>query len=260
MCTVTWSIQEDSYLLYFNRDERRSRGKALPPQAVAASGSALAYLAPVDRDAGGTWLAVNGAGITVGLLNLYQAQRLLPESQVADARRSRGELVRGLAGQPQLADVEKTLKGLPLGDFLPFTLFALALGHPLHAWAWDGHHLREIPDPRPPLVSSGVDVEGATLARTRLWQELGGAAPRAAEHEAFHRSHQPERGRLSPCMHRDDAATVSLTAVTVTPQAVAMAYADGPPCEADLAAPLSLAVCWPWPTRDQDPASGGGAA
>ena len=42
--------------------------------------------------------------------------------------------------------------------------------------------------------------------------------------------HEPVRGPLSVCMHRDGAGTVSRTLVEVTPEAAAMRYLAGPPC------------------------------
>lgn len=240
MCTVTWSCRADGYRLFFNRDERVTRGRALPPQPVAGTAGNAAYLAPADADAGGTWLAVDAAGLTVGLLNLYQAEQRAAAALAGKPRRSRGELVRSLAGLRRVEEVARALASAPLGELMPFTLFAIAAGEALRAWDWDGETLRERPEPAAPLVSSGVDVAGATRARTALWQELAGETPDAAGHLAFHVSHRPERGRLSPCMHRDDARTVSLTAVEVGAGEVWMAYADGSPCENALGEPLRL--------------------
>ena len=66
-----------------------------------------------------------------------------------------------------------------------------------------------------------------------------GEAPEVADFLFFHRSHRPERGAHSPCMHRDDARTVSLTGVRVTASAISMTYADGPPCSTELSPPLT---------------------
>lgn len=48
---------------------------------------------------------------------------------------------------------------------------------------------------------------------------------------AFHRSHVPQAGYLSVCMHRDDANTVSFTHLKVTTDVMEMVYVDGSPCE-----------------------------
>ena len=66
MCTVSWLPEPGGFTLCFNRDERRTRGAALPPESRRAGGRA--FLAPYDSDHGGTWLAVNDAGLALGLL------------------------------------------------------------------------------------------------------------------------------------------------------------------------------------------------
>ncbi len=70
MCTVSWLFSGDSgYDVFFNRDESRERKPALRPE-IRESG-AVRFVAPTDGDFGGTWLAVNERGVTVGVLNRY---------------------------------------------------------------------------------------------------------------------------------------------------------------------------------------------
>ena len=57
------------YHLFFNCDELRTRGPALPPRMHEARG--LRFLAPIDTDAGGSWLGVNELGLSIGLVNYY---------------------------------------------------------------------------------------------------------------------------------------------------------------------------------------------
>lgn len=247
MCTLTWSPRPGGYLLAFNRDERRSRLPALAPSLVAAGTDGRAYLAPSDADAGGTWLTVNSAGLTVGVLNFYQAEAALVAGVRPAQPRSRGLLVRELAGHADGAAVASALGRRDLASYLPFTLFAVDAAGDLRCWQWDGASLRELLAPTPPLVSSGVDVAGATAARGALWREMAGE-PRQRDldalrdlHLGFHASHRPQRGSLSPCMHREDASTVSLTLVEVGEERVAMRYSAGPPCTAPLGPRLELA-------------------
>src|SRR5436305_622975 len=56
----------------------------------------------------------------------------------------------------------------------------------------------------------------------------------------LHRSHLPERGPFSICMHRTNAATVSYTEVTVENRNVTMRYKPGPPCLASPTVTKSL--------------------
>jgi nitrite reductase/ring-hydroxylating ferredoxin subunit len=46
-------------------------------------------------------------------------------------------------------------------------------------------------------------------------------------------SHEPERGALSICMHREAAATVSRTIVFCDSSEARFDYHDGAPCDAD---------------------------
>ncbi|MDT8321298.1 MAG: NRDE family protein [Xanthomonadales bacterium] len=72
MCTLSWKPQAGGYVLRFNRDERRERSPAAPPAALQRGG--MRFLAPRDGAAGGSWLLVNAAGLSIGLLNHYAAQ------------------------------------------------------------------------------------------------------------------------------------------------------------------------------------------
>ena len=58
--------------------------------------------------------------------------------------------------------------------------------------------------------------------------------------DAFHRSHWPDRGPYSPCMHREDAVTVSYTRIRVDVDAVELTYVDGSPCKGAAGEPLRL--------------------
>jgi hypothetical protein len=94
------------------------------------------------------------------------------------------------------------------------------------------------------FVSSGFDQEGAERERGRQWRSLleslrgGGAEAIAPRVVAWLASHEPERGALSVCMHRREAATVSRTIVTVSEGAASLAYHDGSPCDASAAESL----------------------
>jgi phosphate starvation-inducible protein PhoH len=57
---------------------------------------------------------------------------------------------------------------------------------------------------------------------------------------ALHRSHLPERGELSICMHRREAHTVSLSHVRVNDDDVSIDYFAGSPCETTESATTKL--------------------
>ena len=228
MCTVSWFHTEDGYELFFNRDELRTRSRALPPRELN-SASGVALLAPTDADAGGTWFATNAAGLTVALLNRYQDSA---DPTTADSRRSRGLLVKDLAGVSNSQQIVERLRADPVEIYAPFTLLVVTPNDPGTSIFWDGRRLSEPRLAVAPLASSGHDPIGVPSARKKLWTRLPAIDREACL--AFHRSHAPTRGAESPCMHRPDARTVSLTHVVVDDQNISMAYADGPPCGAEL--------------------------
>ena len=234
MCTVSWRQDSAGYELFFNRDELRSRQTALPPRRIERDG--LEVLSPVDADAGGSWLTVNTHGVTIALLNRYGIKT--PASRFTSVR-SRGQLVLDLSSAKSQSDALERLYALELTDYRPFTLLVLEIDREPVMTASDGHQLEVPSKPVAPLVSSSHDTAAATQARIDLWRrtvDLQDSSTLAA----FHRSHWPERGAASPCMHRQDARTVSSTHLTVTADTISMAYADGPPCTTAYGAPLVL--------------------
>src|SRR6266702_5567457 len=66
MCTLTFIPTEDGYLVAMNRDELRSRPPALLPDVFEKHGVEMTY--PRERS-GGTWIACNGHGNLLALLN-----------------------------------------------------------------------------------------------------------------------------------------------------------------------------------------------
>ncbi|MEO1088039.1 MAG: NRDE family protein, partial [Acidobacteriota bacterium] len=211
--------------LFFNRDELRSRRPALPPRSIRRDD--VEILTPVDADAGGSWLTSNAHGVTVALLNRYGIKT--PSKPDSPDRRSRGQLVLDLASGSSQARVLGRLRSFDLAAYQPFTLLVLEGGSEPAMTAWDGHVLDPVTTPQAPLVSSSHDTDLATRSRLDLWREEVDLAD-ADTLAAFHRSHWPARGAASPCMHRDDARTVSSTHLRVTDGLVEMRYADGPPC------------------------------
>ena len=234
---MSWTLGGGGFELFCNRDELRTRAVALAPAASARNG--VAYLAPTDGEAGGTWIAVNEHGLALCLVNRYPAL-------AGDGFVSRGRLVRELAGAPSAEEVARRLSRLESDSeprYRPFTLLALETGFAPRVLAWDGRRVfaPSVDPVSPPIVSSSYDPAGVEAARRRLWEPVLGAGEATPDDLLeLHRSHRPRRGPLSPCMHRDDARTVSLTRVRVTAAAVDLSYAGGPPCRTELSPPLTL--------------------
>lgn len=234
MCTASWRFEPDGFELHFNRDESRRRGRARPPELFELEGRRV--LAPTDADAGGTWLGVNECGLAVALLNAWDL-RVDPREP-----RSRGLLVRDLLAAGDAAEALARLAREDLARYRGFTLLFLAPGGAASVRQWDGRALSE-PPPERPLASSSLDGGRARDERHALFARLAGGAgePSSALLERFQTSHEPERGPWSPCMHRAEAATVSASQVRVDARAVALRYADGPPCERPFGPWLTLA-------------------
>ncbi|HEY2018491.1 MAG TPA: NRDE family protein [Bryobacteraceae bacterium] len=227
MCTVSWARQPGGYHLLSNRDEKRTRGVAYAPAVMERGG--VRYVAPVDAEFGGTWIAVNEFGVSVSLLNGGQG------SQPGRPRRSRGLLVKELAWAESSAESALWLKQLDLGVYAPFSLLILEPGRPAILADWNARDLTidRAADPRMPLTSSSYDPDGVRRFRTK---ELASRIdPSRAIDPAllywFHASHGASPDAYSPCMHREDAETVSFSWVIVSEREIRFLYSPAAPCK-----------------------------
>lgn len=240
MCTLSWRTRSEGYEICFNRDELRSRAIARPPdrhsaQAVCGEGG-LRYLAPTDPAGGGTWIAVNSAGLTLCLLNGYMESN---HAEGADFR-SRGLLISDLADCRNVAEVARCLPERLAGtSYRSFILAAFARSSSPRAWqsSGTGETLEEIAA-QVPMSSSSRDPVAAARLRRDLLSTLSQESDDALL--ALHRSHDGGPRALTPCMHRSDSRTVSLTHVRISSATATMEYAAGPPCRTPLGEPLTL--------------------
>ncbi len=240
MCTASWLTEGDRFHFFFNRDERSTRSRGLPPERRQSAGGLS--LSPIDPDSGGTWFAATDRGLILALLN-----RAVDGQPPAAGRRSRGSLIPELVDARDLAAVATLLGRLPLTECAPFRLFADLPGSPAALGAvWTGQELltQAITTGAGLLCSSSRGDQQVTDVRSGLWR--AGAGARAAdgvlELRRFHRSHLPERSFRSVCMHREDAETVSHLEVLREPQTIRVDYFDGPPCNATEPATSLLAI------------------
>lgn len=241
MCTLTWRYQADGsgYALFFNRDELRTRQRAVPPTRKMAANGAH-YLAPTDTDEGGTWLAVNQFGLTVCLLNNYSA----PQPVHADIA-SRGEVVTALAGAASSAELEAHLQRIPLSRYRGFEL--VVFSNTVDHWRWNTQQLERLPAEMP-ITSSSYESGVVQAVRREFFEQVGADGDLAAL-QHFHRCHIDEElheisgqplAISSVCMHREFAQTVSQCFVQVWPEKVSISYTDGSPCKTSAGLPLSL--------------------
>lgn len=219
MCTASWLIGADGYDLLFNRDELRTRPLALPPRRGERKG--VRYLAPVDPQGGGTWIAANERGLCLFLLNRR------PDREPQAPQLSRGLIPLALIDATEVGEVYRRAGALDLARYRPFTLGAVAPGGPPAVFAWTGEAF-EPAEARPPLVSSSVGDESLFAERRATYPKEPLSLRKLL---AYQRGHGSGRSAASVCMHREDAQTVSFSRVRVTGTEVRLGYAPGPPCE-----------------------------
>jgi hypothetical protein len=224
MCTVSWLRTAGGYVLFCNRDEKRTRMKAAIPRIRARNG--VRFAAPVDGNFGGTWISANEYGVAVCLLN--------GPAQGRRGSRSRGHLVLDLADALSAADVMERAASADLDRLSSFTLLALDRTKAAAVFKWDGRTRLSIPDADGlmPLVSSSFRPDGVRARRHAELQRLVRAAGRldASVLRAFHESHGDRPNAYSTCMHRDDAETVSFSRITVSADRAEFFYSPGAPC------------------------------
>ncbi len=268
MCTVSWLLANDGYQVFFNRDEQKGRALAYSPKYFNERG--IKYLMPVDPVGGGTWIAINQAGLSICLLNYYQKNT--PRRDLI----SRGLLVKSLVSHTSLTKIRYALSKLPLQRYAAFTLLVFpshltAQTGDVYAVRWDGHALTTVTAVSP-MVSSSValaevtnyreDHHNSILLQHQVLFSGDGCndeleikkTPDLLETDCveeniieltnlrriedknslaltrFHASHEPTPSYLSVCMHRDDAHTVSFTHLIATRKQLKMNYVCGCPC------------------------------
>jgi hypothetical protein len=189
-------------------------------------------LAPLDGDHGGTWAAVNDRGVALFLLNGFRTVE--PAPRVASPE-SRGLIPLSLIDSATAAEAAARLRTLDLDRFPPFLLALFERGSSPRLASWSGIALdSHAPLPsNEPLVSSSFLTDKVRTSRVAVYRRIVAdreSADRAALHHAYHRSHEPSRGPLSPCMHRPEARTVSSTHLRVDRSGARLSYVGHPPC------------------------------
>lgn len=228
MCTVTLIARRNGYALGMNRDESLARVPGLPPRELRVNDRRV--LCP-SEPGGGTWISLNDAGVTFALINWYSISARGGKNSV-----SRGKVVQAVSATASIKEAATALARLPLRRINPFRLIAVfPATREVVEWRWNLKTLGRASCPwkAQQWISSGYDEAEA--------QRIRGAVFRAAQSQKsfssmewlrrLHRSHAPGRGPFSTCMHREDAATVSYSEVTVTSRAVVMQHIVAAPCE-----------------------------
>jgi hypothetical protein len=213
----------------FNRDEARARAAGLAPR-VRPFGSRRAVL-PTDPVSGGTWLAVNDAGLALAVLNVNPSDsaRGAPKPP-----RSRGEIIPALLERETPSAALSACELLTYRDFAPFRL--VLIGHGVVADVrWDGREpmvmSRLIGGAPHMFTSSGLGDHLVEGARRALFDEMFADGPHTweAAQYSFHRHRWPGREHLSVNMSRDTARTVSHAVIDLGANEAVFTYHAGAP-------------------------------
>jgi hypothetical protein len=223
MCTVTVVPSADGFRLACNRDERRDRRPAQPPVACRLAHRTAVF--PIDPVGGGTWVAVNDAGLAAVLLN----RTIGPLARtVSPPLRSRGLIIPGLidcGSVPDVLELSGQLNPALVGLFRLVVVQGMVAG----VVTSDGRTLSigTMDISRPVMLTSSSlgdhIVEGP---RRRLFERLFGTAQGRWLHAQarFHAHQWPSRPDVSVRMARADARTVSRTQIDVSSRGIEMRY------------------------------------
>ncbi len=241
MCTLTIVPAESGYLAGMNRDELRSRMQALPVLSEANAGEGR-FISPREIS-GGTWIACNDRGNMLALLN-WNLHSSEPQRTPLI---SRGTIIPQLITADSLGESLQILRALPLTFFAPFRLVSVFREDRLITeMNWDGHAVTRqlFPWERGHWFSSSASDELAAQERGLTCEAAARQWPASQSWvRRLHRSHTPQAGAFSVCVHREDASTVSYTEVSVDESSLRMSYLAGNPCqEEEFDSELTLAL------------------
>ena len=226
MCTLTYLLTEHGYEIYFTRDEQRARLLALAPQFNPSREA----IYPIDANGQGTWLALTQSGLSLALLNNYQA----PTTPVNENSVSRGQLILSLLDKVQNeqndVDIMTQLQKMDLTVYQPFQLcvFPSSLTQSninIGVVKGGSSQLTQCTVDLP-ITSSSVDFNAICLKRQQRFAGLVDKThPQSAQLKAYHYSTETQ-GKHSVQMSRDDARTVSISHLSVTEDSVSFEYYD----------------------------------
>ena len=228
MCTVTFIARKKGYCLGMNRDEKLTRPSGLPPEKKKANGRGV--ISP-SEPGGGTWIALNDHGVTLALINWYSIT-----AQVGGKAVSRGKIINFISAVSSAGFADAGLAVLPLDRINPFRLIGVfPITGEIVEWRWNLKQLARKTHQwkTQQWISSGFNEAAAQRIRGgtfRLAQEQDSAGS-LDWLRRLHRSHAPEPGPFSTCMHRVDAATVSYSEISVSARVAALRYHAGAPCQ-----------------------------
>lgn len=219
MCTYSSLDNETNYMVWFNRDELKSRAKAEPPKINFID--EVKMIAPRDPVGNGTWIFVNEYGVTAALLNHYQAvYKKTPKL-------SRGKLLWDLASVTSTEELGQRLKAQQrYQSCAPFHMVIKEGEEKQEKWEWDGASLSYQNEPTNNwYTSSSYNFDEVKKMRNKTRNQILTSELSSVKLEEFHRSSvQQNSCAYSVMMDRPDAQTWSLAHITVTKEDVTFTY------------------------------------
>src|SRR5713226_410824 len=228
MCTLTFVPTEDGYLVGMNRDELLTRPEAFPPKIFEKGGMEVVY---PREPSGGTWIACNSHGNLLALLNRDGGE----SPNRGEKRKTRGLVIPELIVESDSSNTDFHYRQMTLDGLFPFRLVGVFWRERvINEWRWDGvaSQKSQFPWARKHWFSSSLSDSSAEKERGRAC-EAAALQPKVGSKDwlrSVHRSHLPEPGPFSVCVHRTDAATLSYTEVRCQGALISMDYLAGNPC------------------------------
>ena len=223
MCTLSIIVPAaGEFVLAFNRDETPHRAEG----EVAEHGAQRRFLAPTDCSTGGTWIAVNDAGIACALLNRNEPAL----DALRESGGTRAQIVPGLAECATLAACAARLESVASSITRGFRLVATDGAGVLEGLGGAGRVHITITALERTFVraSSGLGDHLVQPPRYELFASTVALASTDALANAqrdFHLHRWADRTHLSVLMDRDAARTVSQTVIHVDPTRVTLSHA-----------------------------------
>lgn len=208
-----------------NRDELLTRPLAHAPR-MECFGPRQAIL-PIDTASGGTWVAVNDAGIAFALLN---RSRLGDRQPLPDCTKSRGLIIPLLLRCGSVEGALLEASRFNADEFAPFRLVVVdreSIGQVESDGRRQISSINPLGDEPLMVTSSGLGDELVEDRRRKLFKSFSFQS--ADAQDDFHRHRWPSMPHLSVCMNRDDARTVSYSVIEVRGDSARFSYhADAP--------------------------------
>ena len=240
MCTVTWFPTPSGYQLFCNRDESPQRKTAQPPDRTIEDG--MPVLMPRDGEHGGSWIAVNQAGLSLTLLNNYRYDR--HDRAVAVGERiSRGVLLEQMSSSRSIEELRGRIRSRAMDSFEPWIILALVPNEPAAIFSWDGNAVSEAKEGALRLLTSSSWKFDRVAAYREKWFRQMTSGGRSVDPEAyldFHRQREVGFERESVCVVGESVQTVSLTRIMVSGAMRRMDYCPGRPDQHTFLEALSM--------------------